>query len=352
MVTRLDLDLRGLTVVTECASGAYAYTPITALLAGARVFALGRDGSYGKFEDHARVLRALCSEFSLDGELRIEHKSSFDAWSEADIVTNSGMLRPLTGAIISQLKPTAVIPLMWEPWEFRDDDLDLRAALQKGIPVIGTNEHHPHADMFGYPGMLALHLLFNLGIEGWNNRLVLLGGGLTGKLIAETFQQLGFDFDWYTLTGQEQPHRCYPYTELGRILDYPHLDAIVSADHVYREQILGPQGFLSFSAIYERFPHLRYGHLCGGVDAAELAATGLEYLPEAIRSAGYMSYETDNLGPRPVIELSSAGLKVGELGARARLSGKTEAEAAQVVVDHGIGLYFEEEFLRAYRSPV
>ena len=50
-VRALELDLRGKTVLTEAASGAYIVTPILAAIAGAKVFAFSKTTRYGKVEE-------------------------------------------------------------------------------------------------------------------------------------------------------------------------------------------------------------------------------------------------------------------------------------------------------------
>ncbi|MGL4597077.1 MAG: hypothetical protein ACRCYO_06100, partial [Bacteroidia bacterium] len=59
LIQRLNLDLSGLTVLTECASGAYTYTAVMAAMAGADVIAVGRDSYYGKFDDNKKRLEDL-----------------------------------------------------------------------------------------------------------------------------------------------------------------------------------------------------------------------------------------------------------------------------------------------------
>lgn len=316
-----------------------------ALLAGAKVYAVGRDSLYGKYDDVSRHVRKLCERIVPTGVIDFARKDEFANWSDGDIVTNAGMLRPLSARIVRELKSTAVIPLMWETWEFRPEDLDLPECQQCGIPVIGTNEHYPLCDMYGYPGMLALHVLFSLGIEGANNRLALLGGGLTGKLIAETFSRLGFDHWWFTSTGEDRPDRCFAYARLRDLLELEDIDAVICAEHRDHRLLLGRGAALTFSELRHRFPHLRWGHISGRVDVGDLRDSGLLYMPEAIAPPGHMSYHTDWLGPRPAIELSAAGLKVGEITARARLAGASPTEAIRIAVDHGIGMDFEGGFL-------
>ena len=54
MIDSLQLDLKGLTVLTEAASGAYAWTPLIAARAGAaHVIAMARDSAWGPVKPRA-----------------------------------------------------------------------------------------------------------------------------------------------------------------------------------------------------------------------------------------------------------------------------------------------------------
>lgn len=68
-VDALELDLRGRTVLTEAASGAYVVTPVLAALAGARVFAYTKTTRYGTVEEvfaNTRRLMETCTKRKLD----------------------------------------------------------------------------------------------------------------------------------------------------------------------------------------------------------------------------------------------------------------------------------------------
>ena len=56
LVRDMKLDLSGLTTLTECASGPYAFTAVIARLAGAEVHAVGRDSRFGAHADNERVM--------------------------------------------------------------------------------------------------------------------------------------------------------------------------------------------------------------------------------------------------------------------------------------------------------
>src|SRR4051794_24916572 len=180
MCERFALDLAGLAIYTEAASGAYALNPILAARAGARrVYAVTRDSRYATAESVLRATREAAALWGVESVVDVAGGRP-DAWvADADVVTNSGFVRPIDRAMVERMKPTAVIPLMWETWEFRDDDLDLDACRRRGLLVLGTAESRPPCDMVGYSAFLALKALFDLGLEGHGTRTLLLGGQQT-----------------------------------------------------------------------------------------------------------------------------------------------------------------------------
>ena len=347
-MARLELDLNGLCVLTECASNAYAFTPVIAALAGAKVLAVGRDSKFGRFEENKLYIRQLLDLSGATGSIEFFEDELPDyKWSEANIITNSGFLRPFTKEKIDRMNSRVVVCLMWETWEIREGEIDIQACQQRDIPVIGTNENFEGADMFSYPGMLCLKLLFEIGLEVANNSFVLLGEGLTGSLIANTFRQLGIDFDWFveSVDKYEMQGPCRHYSELPAILERTRIDAIICADHVSRKPPLGSSGFLDLVTLRKKFPTLRWAHLTGPVDFLELKESGIPFSPNEIRPVGYMTYESHVLGWEPVILLNSAGIKVGELAARARIAGASASDSINLTVDHGIGQDFRGGFM-------
>ena len=347
-INRLDLDLEGLSVLTECASGPYSFTPIIAAMAGAKVMSFGRDSKYGSFSENKAFIQRICSSLQINGEIKFFYNElPPEKWHEVNVVTNSGMLRPFTKEKIEKLNSKAMISLMWETWELRDGEIDLKSCQQNGVPVVGTNEHFEKADMFCYPGMLCLKMLFEMGLEVGNNSFVLLGEGLTGSLIARDFRRLGIDFDWFV--DSEEKHDieggCYHYKQIERILNKERIDAIICADHVSRIPVIGQNRPLDFARLVSSFPHIQWAHLTGPIDHEGIKLSGIRYYPTQIQSPGYMTYPTENLGWEPVIILNAAGLKVGEIVAKARMNGLNIEDSIQASVDYGIGQDFEGGFM-------
>lgn len=350
LISKLKLDLTGLTVATECASGAYAYTPILALLSGAQVISIGRDSSYGSFQDNKTNIEQIITKNNIEGKISFLEKNklnSSEVFNTVNIITNSGMIRPLNIEIIDLLPTNTVIPLMWETWEFRPTDLDIVACQTKKIPVIGTNESYEGINMFGYNSFIVLKLLFDLGIEGHNNKLLLLGGGKSGTNAYIGLKKMGLDVEWYTLDGEINSKK---YTFLKENILTSNFDAVINFEHEHDIQLIGKSGYITFDELIEHNPSIVYGHICGNIDINQLKKSQLKYLPKKILPFGYMSYETTNLGDRPVLELCALGLKVGEIAAKARLKGASIQDAIQATINCGIGQDFKGGFMNYGRN--
>ena len=71
-IAALQLDLRGLHVLTEAATGAYAVTPVVAAAAaGASVTALTKSTRYGSVDDVCRQVLSLAAELNLADQIQI-----------------------------------------------------------------------------------------------------------------------------------------------------------------------------------------------------------------------------------------------------------------------------------------
>ena len=238
------------------------------------------------------------------------------------------------------MKPTAVIPLMWEPWEFRPADLDLPACREKGILVLGTNEHDPPCKMDPYCGFLAMKLLFDLGLEGYQSQILLLGDQpILGGAIEAHLRAVGCRVDCFP-SGQNDGIGGYEqlaehFSHHGK--DY---DLILVAELTDSRCLLGEEGALSYEMIQKINPGVAIGIITGNIDQRGLRQSGLYFLPEEIQPFGYLSYQPNQLGPRMILDLYGGGLKVGEVMARARLAGKNLEETVQITLEKAPALDF------------
>ena len=117
LIEKCSLNVKDLIVLTEASTGAYIVSPILAAMAGADVLAVARTSRFGTFE----LVREMTMKIaSLAGVSERVH-------GQADIITNSGHIRPIDAYMVRSMKSTAVIPLMYGAWEFRRSDLVLEA---------------------------------------------------------------------------------------------------------------------------------------------------------------------------------------------------------------------------------
>ena len=172
-------------MLTEAATGAYAVTPVLAALAGARVYALAGPTRYATAPELAAGTTALARLAGVADQVELIPAMTPAVAGAADIVTNSGQVRPIDAALVSQLKPSAVIPLMYESWEYRGADVDLEACRRRGIPVAGTSETHPAVDVFSFLGPMAAKQLHDAGIAVYGSHLVLLCDNPFAPFIAD-----------------------------------------------------------------------------------------------------------------------------------------------------------------------
>jgi hypothetical protein len=325
-IARMGLDLRGLRVLTEAASGPYVANAALAAAAGAEVVAIAADTRFHRAAEAAAATRAMAARLDVDVDV-VTGKEAADLGS-ADIVTNTGAVRPVDAETVAALKPTAVVALMWETWEFLPAQIDLDACRARGVLVLGTNEHEAPCDLGPYMAALGVRLLFDLGLEAAGTRVVLLGRQATfGAQLERGLLAAGAEVECFSRAGEGGR----PYDQLaGHVAAHgAGVDAVLVADHLAEAPLVGDDGPLPPAVLAAAAPAARVGVVSGGVDADALRGAGLLVLPELMAAPRTQAFSAADLGPRPVLELFAAGLRVGEVAARARLDGLEIAEAAR-----------------------
>jgi hypothetical protein len=301
-ITFLQMDLSGLTVLTEAASGPYVVTPIIASMAGAkRVIAITRSSSYATADDVISQTRALELLCDLKTVSEIHTERSLDLFSQADIVTNLGFVRPLDKEAIYAMKPTGVIPLMCEAWEIRPGDVDFEACTLRDIPVMGTNEDFPGLEVFSYSGFLCAKMLFEAQIEIHKSNIIVVSSDKFGVVITRYLSGSGANVKRMDNLQNVPPN------------EFSELDALVVADYTRKDTIIGEGGDISTESFISQATGVTVLQLAGKLDVKELASRGIWVYPGIDLDAHRMAQTLAYLGPRPVIELHAAGLKVGEL---------------------------------------
>ncbi|HEY7675251.1 MAG TPA: hypothetical protein VH867_08535 [Burkholderiales bacterium] len=328
-IRALDLDLSGLAVLTEAATGNFALTASLAALAGAsRVLVIAKDSRHGAAKEAVAQTLAIARQWNCADKVETLAGRDSPQVSEADIVTNLGAVRPLDDGLLARLKATAVIPLMFETWEYRREDLDLDACRRRGIAVLGTNERHPGVEVLSYLGPLAVRLVLEAGVEIFRSRIAVLGSGIFAEVAACALRALGAEVDGLPVAEDGS----FDAQRAAQVL--PKTDALLVAEHRSRKQLLGASSFLDGKQLIELNPGLAIVHISGNVDQADLAAAGVRVHPEVLAPPGYMTVTTAYVGPAPVIRLHAAGLKVGEIMVRLRLQRLSPAQAERKALDH------------------
>ena len=298
-VADMRIDLDGAVVVTEAATGAYAVTPIIAALAGARrVYGFTRSTAHGSVADVVRQTRELAVEAGVLDRIEVRTDRPISVIDEADVVTNSGHVRPLDHAVISRMRPGAALPLMFESWEIQAGrfDLALDEAVARGIRVAGTNERHPLVDVFSYLGTMAVKLLFDAGTAVRNTRIVVacdnpfasyLASGLAaaGAVVRSTTSVVDVDPEF------DPDYILVSLTPTG-------------------SPVIGSEGV---RWIARTWPATVVVQFWGDLDRASLGDAGVRFWPVLAPPAGHMAILPSQPGPEPVIRLQAGGLKVGSV---------------------------------------
>ena len=296
-VKRCRLDLRGMVVLTEAASGPYVVTPVLAAAAGAeRIYAVTRSTRHGTVEEVTRQTTQLASAMGVSKRIHVLTAKTADTIAQADIVTNSGHLRPLDAGTIRAMRPSSVIPLMYESWELRPGEVDLAACRKRGVLVAGTNERHPHIDVLSYLGVMATKLLADSGVAVYGSRLLVVCDNPFAPFLRSGLEAAG--------AGVEV------VTELEANIRGDAPDAILIA---VKPRAIPVVGNAEAARIAATWPGTILAQLWGEVDRDAAAMNGLACWPSAAPAPGHMGILPSALGPEPIVRLQAGGLKVGEV---------------------------------------
>jgi hypothetical protein len=332
-VRALELDLKGKTVLTEAASGAYVVTPVLAAIAGAKVFAFSRTTKYGKVDEvfsNTRALAESFKEFSLD--IHLIDQLNPEVINQADIITNSGHLRPLSESILMHAKNEVVIPLMYEAWEWREADMDIAYIRRRGLKVGATNERHPNVDVFNYLGDMALKQIFDAGICPYKNKFILLCNNDFGPFIAKVLAGI---CDGLAVIDLDEHRERYNENQIDWIGGFPEIripenyrnaEAVIFTAYPFDKDWIGEKTPVSVQQIRTQLSDpfiLRYA---GDLNEEFLQNKGLRFFPQHVHS-GHMGILPSAIGYDPIIRLQSGGLKAAE----ALLSGQNDYKNIKIM---------------------
>lgn len=296
-IERCELQLDNLTVLTEAATGAYAVTPVIAAIAGAKkVFAIARSSRYGTLEEVKAQTLELAELAKVSDRLEFLTEKTADIIAQADIVTNSGHVRPINAQMIAQMKPTAVIGLMYEAWEFRPEDVDLIACRQRDIKVAGVNERHPGVDVFSFLGIMAAKLLLDAGVSVYTSNILLLCDNPFSAFIERGLVNAGANVDTVDSIAAAPIDKTY--------------DALLVALQPRPEPVLSAT---DAAAIAKYWPGALVAQYWGDIERSAFASHNIPLCPEVEPKPGHMGILPSAVGPEPIIRLQTGGLKAAEV---------------------------------------
>jgi hypothetical protein len=341
-VSAFDLDATELTVYTEAATGGFAVTAATAVAAGAdTVYAIVEDSPYGPAEAARSHTERLACHVGDESTLVFPSVKRREEVREADVVTNTGFVRPIDGEVVSWLKPTAAVSLMYEPWEFRDTDMDIDALWAAGIPVLGTDESDGRVGTQQYLRSLATKVALDCDLEIYRGTFAVVGSGRMARHAAAGLDSLGATVERVDTPPAEADTDLLNSVPSGLI---ESLDALLLVDHETRRLLVGTEGFVDPVEFEQKTRGATIIHVCGPVSAADMDDAGVRYVPQDPAPAKRMSYTTGYLGPRPVVDLHAAGIRVGVDLAREQRAGTDFRTATENVAATSIGMDFDEAF--------
>jgi hypothetical protein len=296
-ILRCDLQLQKTIVLTEAATGAYAVTPVLAAMAGAeKVFALTQSSPYGTVEQVKEQTKRLAELAGVGGRIEFITQKLPELVAQADIITNSGHVRPIDSAMVGCLKSTAVIGLMYEAWEFRPEDVDLTACDQRGIKVIGVNERHPAVDVFSFLGIMAVKLLLDAGVAVYTSNILLLCDNPFRSFIEKGLVNAGAYVDTVDSLAAAPVDKTY--------------DAVLVALKPRPEPVLSATDALS---VAKYWPGALVAQYWGDLERSAFIAQNIPICPAEEPKPGHMGILPSAVGPEPIIRLQTGGLKAAEV---------------------------------------
>lgn len=317
IIQDLNIQLEGDCVLTEAASGAYACTSVLAALAGAEVYAFTRDSKYGSANDCIEQVKALAEKCGVSERIHFHIEKNEMPWERATVITNSGALRPLDSATLERVSSSCRIPLMFEAWEFRSQDLDLDFCKSKGIQVAGTNERHSQVDVFGYLGDMVVRLIQDAKQTPYRNKFIVVSNNDFTPYLCKPLVSMSAGVGVYCPLEYKNEIENLGATYLGdwNETEIPNgwksASAVIYTGSPFSENLWGTFPLLNFK-VWKSLNSPLLLRFAGDVREADLFQDEINFHPENV-PAGHMGILPSAIGWDPIIRLQAGSLKVAEL---------------------------------------
>lgn len=297
-VERCELDLSGARVLTEAATGAYVVTPVIAAVAGAEVVAITSSSRYGTVQQVSDATRELAGVLGVADQITVTEQRTAELFASADVITNSGHVRPVSGELAEAISSRAVMPLMFETWEVGSGrvDVDLDLLVAKGVRIAGTNERHRHVDVFSFLGPMAVAQLGDAGVSAYLGRIDVLCDNPFADYLLGGLKSAGAD--------------VRVSAALGELLSGRIPDALVVALRPTGAPVLSEA---DLEQIASRWPQVVVTQFWGDLDREACTCAQVRCWPPGSPGLGHMGVLPSRVGPEPIVRLQAGGFKVAQV---------------------------------------
>lgn len=321
------LDLNGLSVLTEAGVGLARLTPVLAAMAGAEVFAVCRDTVDGARRDAERETAELAALAHVQDRIHLVATRLHAPRAGIDVITNLPGVRPVDEAVLRTAGETGVVTLMGGLDAMRAGEVDLAACRRLKVAVAGLCEEA--LDLYRSASSATIWGLLVLGVDVTGADVIVAGDGPVCASVARGLARAGARV---FAACPENAGRLALYdaekigdalgdeTVLARLSD---VDAVAVCAAHPDTRTIGAGAWVDPGELAARAPHIVVIHLGGEIDRRSLAGAGVRVWPASGVGAAH------DLLPGPRLELHAAGLKVGEVLARARRRGSSPLAAEQ-----------------------
>ena len=328
-IERHRLDLTGLRVLTEAGVGYRRVTPVIAALAGAdKVYAVGRDSVRSARKDAERQTAYLAALAGVQDRMQLLPTRLQAPLTTVDVITDLPGVRPIDESIVRNVCETAAVTLMCGVAHWRAGDVDVATCRRLSIAVAGVDEDA--VDVYRYLPMEAVWGLLQLGVEVVGATILVAGDGPACGKVTRGLAQAGARVLVAAPEGAGRISLCGGEKAGDGLGDAAARGRLAEADGLVLcpaqpdRRTIGAGAWMDAAELAATAPHLAVVSLAGECDRRSLSGAGLRGWPGAGDPA------PGDLLPQPLLELHTAGLKVGEALTRARRRGSSPLAAEQL----------------------
>jgi hypothetical protein len=288
-IKKLKLDLTGKTILTELGTNSFLFMPLIPAMANAKkvyAWSLNIDENTKTFcLDKAKKLG-----LENNIEIFINEKPNYTI-SEADIITNSFPIRPLNKEFLKKTKSGCVIPLMFESWEKRNEDIDFDYCIENNIKVAGTCED------FKSIGPLCIKLALNAEYEIYQNNIIIWSDDSFGYEAYRAFKNFG-------------AKRVILTKDINYIYNnFTDIDFLFICDYQEKRSY---DMILDFKKLKEINNLFGVVHLIGDINPNKFKEYKINLYPNNQGYSKKMTKTLDYLGLNPVLNLQVSSFKVAQ----------------------------------------